>query len=54
LTIKVTAVSARDPDGMISRLRFYYYNIDDPDRKLEYKDTWISTPYTYFVIPRVG
>ena len=54
LTIKVTAVSARDPDGMISRLRFYYYNVDDPDRKLEYKDTWISAPYTYFVIPRVG
>ena len=53
LTIKVTAVNAADPDGMVSRLRFYYYNVDDPDRKLEYKDTWMSTPYVYFVLPRV-
>ena len=53
LTIKVTAVNATDPDWMISRLRFYYYNVDDPDRKLEYKDTWMSAPYVYFVVPRV-
>ncbi len=54
LTVKVTAVDAMDPDGSVSRLRFYYYNIDDPDRILEYKDTWISTPYVYFVIPRIA
>lgn len=54
LTIKVTAVNATDPDWSISRLRFYYYNVDDPDRILEYKDTWISTPYVYFVIPRIA
>ena len=53
LTIKVTAVTAEDPDWMISRLRFYYYNADDPERKLEYKDTWTSTPYVYFVLPRI-
>ena len=52
LTIKVTAVNASDSDGTISRLRFYYYNIDDPDRILEYKDSWISAPYAYFVVPR--
>ena len=54
LTIKVTAVDARDPDWTISRLRFYYYNVDDPDRILEYKETWISIPYVYFVIPRIS
>ena len=54
LTVKVTAVTADDPDWMISRLRFYYYNADDPDRKLEYKDTWMSAPYVYFVLPRIG
>lgn len=54
LTIKVTAVSPTDSDGSISRLRFYYYNVDDPDRILEYKETWMSTPYVYFVIPRIS
>ena len=53
LMVKVTAVSAEDPDWMISRLRFYYYNVDDPDRKLEYKDTWMNAPYVYFSLPRV-
>jgi len=53
LTIKVTAVSPRDPDWVISRLRFYYYNVDDPDRKLEYKDTRMTAPYVYFVLPRI-
>ena len=53
LTIKVTAVEPYDPDWNISRLRFYYYNVDDPDRILEYKESWISDPYVYFVIPRI-
>ena len=54
LTIKVTAVDPKDSDWNISRLRFYYYNIDDPDRILEYKETWLSVPYVYFVIPRIA
>ena len=53
LTIKVTAVNAEDPDWTISRLRFYYYNVDDPDRILEFKDTWINAPYAYFLLPRI-
>jgi len=53
LVIKVTAVDAEDTDGTISRLRFYYYNTDDPSRILEYKDTWINVPYVYFAIPRM-
>ena len=54
LTIKVTAVNAQDSDWNVSRLRFYYYNIDDPSRILEYKESWISAPYVYFVIPRIS
>lgn len=54
LTVKVTAVNAIDPDWMVSRLRFYYYNVDDPERKLEYKDAWMTAPYVYFFVPRVG
>lgn len=54
LTIKVTAVGAGDSDWNISRLRFYYYNIDDPDRILEYKESRISAPYVYFVIPKIA
>lgn len=53
LTIKVTAIDATDSDGIISRLRFYYYNTDNPNRILEYKDTWINVPYVYFNIPRM-
>ena len=53
LTVKVTAVNANDSDGSISRLKFYYYNAFDPDRILGYKDTRISTPYAYFIIPRI-
>jgi len=54
LTIKVTAVDPKDSDWNISRLRFYYYNIDDPDRILEYKESRISAPYVYFVIPKIS
>lgn len=53
LTVKVTAVNATDTDWNISRYRFYYYNIDDPDRILEYKDSLVSSPYAYFVMPRI-
>ncbi len=54
ITIKVTAVDASDPDWNISRLKFYYYNADDPSRILEYKETWIDVPYVYFVVPKVA
>ena len=53
LTVKVTAVNAADSDWNISRYRFYYYNADDPDRILEYKESLVSAPYAYFVIPRI-
>lgn len=54
LTVKVTAVNAIDSDGTISRIRFYYYNADNPDRILEYKEALINAPYAYFVIPRIS
>ena len=53
VAIKVTAVDATDSDWTISRLRFYYYNIEDPSRILDSKETWISNPYVYFSIPRI-
>ncbi len=54
LTVKVTAVGAEDSDGSISRLRFYYYNVDDPSRILEVKEALPTSPYTHFVIPRIA
>ena len=54
IIIKVAAVDASDPDWNISRLKFYYYNADDPDRILEYKETWLEVPYVYFVIPKIA
>ncbi len=54
ITIKVTAVDATDSDWTISRLRFYYYNTDDPSRILDSKETWINNPYVYFSLPRIG
>ncbi len=54
VVIKVTAVEATDSDWTISRLRFYYYNTDDPSRILDSKETWITNPYVYFSMPRIG
>lgn len=54
VTLKVTAVDPYDSDWNISRLRFYYYNTDDPSRILEYKDTWAEVPYVYFIIPKIA
>ncbi len=53
LLVKVIAINPIDPDWNISRMRFYYYNIDEPDNILEYKETWSLSPYVYFVIPRI-
>lgn len=53
LTVKVTAVNVNDSDGSISRFRFYYYNADNPDRILEYKEALFTTPYAYFVLPKI-
>ena len=54
ITIKAEVVDANDPDWNISRLKFYYYNADDPDRILEYKETWLDVPYVYFVVPKIA
>ena len=54
ITVKVSAIEPNDPDGMISRLKFYYYNVDDPDRILEYKETMSLYPYVYFVLPKIS
>lgn len=51
IAVRLEAVNARDSDGSITTYRWYYYNIDDPDRLLEIKYT--STPYVYFSVYRI-
>ena len=48
LTVKVTAVNAKDRDWFISYFKRYYYYKDDPNRRLETKVTPSSINYTYF------
>lgn len=48
LTVKVTAQNAKDTDGFISYFKRYYYNKDDPSRRIETKITPSSINYTYF------
>ncbi len=52
LVLKIDAINASDPDGSVSKFKWYYYNTDDPNRLLEIKYTPGNTPYTYFSIPR--
>ena len=53
IAVKVTAVDASDSDWTISRLRFYYFNVADPSRILDTKETWITNPFVYFSIPKI-
>ena len=53
LVVKATVLNAKDEDGVVSRLVFYYYNVDDPSRILDIKETWITNPYVYFSVPRI-
>lgn len=53
IVIRLDAVGVRDNDGTISTYRWYYYNVDDPDRILEIKYTPASLPYVYFTLPRL-
>ena len=50
LTVKVTAINPNDPDWNISRIKFYNYNVDEPEN-IEYKDARITTPFVYFILP---
>ncbi len=54
LVVKIDAVNVIDPDGSISKYKWYYYNVDDPDRRLEIKYTPATIPYAYFSLPRVA
>ena len=53
LAVKASVSNATVKNGMISKLVFYYYNVDDPNRILDYKETLISNPYVYFSIPKI-
>jgi hypothetical protein len=52
--VKIDAVNVVDPDGSISKYKWYYYNVDDPQRWLEIKYTPASIPYTYFSLPKIA
>ncbi len=54
LVVKIDAVNALDKDGSISKFKWYYYNVDDPDRLLEIKYTPGNTPFAYFSVPRIS
>ena len=51
IVIKASVLNPTIENGVFSKLLFYYYNVDDPTRILEYKETLVSKPYVYFVIP---
>ena len=53
IVIKVTAINPVDMDWNISRMKFYYYDVDDPDTILEYKENWTFSPYAYFILPKM-
>ena len=52
IAVKASVLNATVKNGMISKLVFYYYNVDDPTRILDFKETLISNPYMYFSIPK--
>lgn len=52
ITVKASVLNPTIENGAISKLVFYYYNADDPNRILDFKETLINNPYTYFSIPR--
>lgn len=54
LVVKIDAVNTIDTDWSISKYKWYYYNIDDPQRWLEIKYTPANIPYVYFSIPRLA
>lgn len=54
LMVKVTALKALDPDGVISSFIWYYYRKDDPNRVLETKITPPTVPYAFFTITSPG
>ena len=54
LTVKVTALNAKDTDGFISYFKWYYYYKDDPSRRLETKITPSNVNYTYFQLKEAG
>lgn len=51
IVIKASVLNPTIENGVFSKLLFYYYNVDNPTRILEYKETLVSKPYVYFVIP---
>lgn len=53
LMVKVTAMSAVDPDWSISYFKRYYYPKDNPNQILETRITPSNIPYTFFTLPKI-
>ncbi|GHW02403.1 hypothetical protein AGMMS50249_1890 [candidate division SR1 bacterium] len=53
LMVKVSAVSAVDPDGSIANFQWYYYPKDNPAQILETRITPANIPYTFFTLPKI-
>ena len=51
--LRVDAINPIDPDGNISRLKFYYYNTEKPEMR-EHREILPFWSYTYFAIPRIS
>jgi hypothetical protein len=52
IVIKASVLNPTVENGVIYKLVFYYYNVDDPNRILDYKETLVNKPYVYFSIPK--
>lgn len=51
--IRLDVTNPRDSDWSIVTYKRYYYNVDDPKRRLEIKYTPSTIPYVYFTVPRL-
>lgn len=52
LAIRIDAVNAVDSDGSIAKYKWFYYNVEDPERILEIKYTPANVPYVFFALDR--
>ena len=53
VVVRLDAANSRDSDWSIVTYKWYYYNVDDPQRILEIKYTPATIPYVYFSISRM-
>ncbi|MBO7505239.1 hypothetical protein J6T66_03755 [bacterium] len=52
IIVKASVLNPTIENGVISKLLFYYYNVDDPTRILDFKEVLVNKPYVFFSIPK--